>query len=332
MRLCFSPAMKLSPAMTSVAMTSVAMTSPAMTRKLAHVACLALCAMVLTPPHQARAQAIVLSVNGDPITSVDLEQRMKLLRALRRPAAHDAAVESMISDRLKTKEAGRFGIIIPDDEIGEEIQRDAKKLKMSPSALSQAIQRAGVSTEHARNHFKADLAYLILVKALNRGVEASEVAVRDELAKERGKSTVTSYTIRQVVFTLSPGDAANVVEANVKEAQALRGRFASCETGIPYAKSLPGVAVREKLTRSSTQLDEGIKDLLDKTPIGHLTEPSRSANGIEMIAVCNRAASGNDDELRKEISDRLLDQHIEEQMAQKYRDMRATAVIEHPRG
>ena len=276
----------------------------------------------------AQAQAIALSVNGDPVTNVDLEQRMKLLRAYHKPATRDAAVESMIEDRLKAHEASRFGIVIKDEEIGEQVQSDAKKIKISGQQLLADIGKSGVNQDHARGHFKAELAYSVLVRALNRGVEASEIQVREEMAKEKGKSSITSYTIRQVVFTVNPGGGAAALANSVKEAEALRGRFSSCESGIPYAKTLPGVAVRDKLVRTSTQLGDGIKDVLDKTPIGHLTAPSRSPNGIELIAVCERNATKDDDELRKTISERLLAEHMDQEVQAKYKDMRAHAVIE----
>ncbi len=287
--------------------------------------------LVLAPRH-AWAQAVEVSVNGDPITSFDLDQRMKLLRGMHKPATRDAAIESMVSDRLKAREASRFGINITDEEIGEQVQTDARKMKVSSAQLAADIGRSGVSPEHMRAHFKDELGYNVLMKALNRGVEASEVAVRDQLAKEKGKTSITSYTIRQVVFTLSPSDGPAQVEAAVKQAQALRGKFASCDSGIAYAKTLPGVAVRSKLTRDSTQLNEGIKDVLDKTPIGHLTEPSRSGNGIELIALCDRGAAKDDDQLRKQIGDRILDEHIQSQAERRYKEMRSTAVIERPRG
>ncbi len=289
---------------------------------------LAAAIMVGMPVRPAEAQAIVLSINGDPVTSVDVEQRMKLLRAERRPASREAAIESMISDRLRSREATRYGITIKDDEIGEQVQTDAKKLRTSAAQLLTDINKAGVSQEHTRNHFKAELGYSVLVKALNRGVEASEIQVREEMARERGKSAITSYTIRQVVFTLNPGDGPETVNASVKEAEALRGRFSSCATGIPYAKTLPGVAVRSSLTRTSTQLGDGIKEVLDKMPIGHLTAPSRSPNGIELIALCDRSASNDTEELRKTISERLLNEHMEQETEAKYKDMRAHAVIE----
>lgn len=307
---------------------------PSRLRKATHVlrsACLGMIAPLILglPTSAALAQAIVLSVNGDPITSVDIEQRAKLLRALHKPATKDAVVESMIAERLKNREASRFGIIIKDEEIGEQAQIDAKKVKVSPQQLVADIQKNGVSAEHMKNFFKAELGYSVLIKALNRGVEASEIAVRQELAKEKTKGGVINYSIRQVVFTLNPGDGPAAVSASVKEAEALRGRFTSCASGIPYAKSLPGVAVREKLNRTSTQLGDSVfKDLLDKTPVGHLTQPSRSANGIELIAVCDRSTSKDDSDLRKAISDRLLNEHMEQETAAKYKEMRSRAVIE----
>ena len=284
--------------------------------------------LVGTPIQVAQAQAIVLSVNGDPITSVDVEQRMKLLRAERKPASRDAAIESMVSDRLRSREGGRFGIIIKDEEIGEQVQSDAKKLKMTPTQLLTDINKAGVSQEHSRNHFKAELAYVVLIKALNRGVEASEIQVRQEMERDKGKGALTSYTMRQVVFTLNPGDGPEVVNASAKQAEALRGKFTSCQSGIPYAKTLPGVAVRSPLVRSSTQLNDGIKEVLDKMPVGHLTPPSRSANGIELIALCERSASTDSEELRKTIAERILNDRMAQETEAKYKDLRSHAVIE----
>ena len=289
------------------------------------LACLAWAALCMAP---ARAQEVAVSVNGDPITSYDIEQRIKLLRGLHKGGGRDAAIESLVSDRLKMHEATRFGINIGDDEIGSQVQDDARKLKLSYGQLMADVTKSGASAEHVRNHFKSELSFVVLFKAMNRGVEASESAVRGELAKEKGKGSVTAYQMRQVVFTLSPSDGPAQVEAALKQAQALRARFTSCESGLPYAKSLPGVAVRAKLLRDSTQLNDQIKDVLDKTPIGHLTEPSRSGNGFELIAVCGRGAPTDDEQLRKQIGERLLDEHIRAQAETKYREMRRTAVID----
>ncbi len=57
---------------------------------------------------QGHAQAIVASINGDPITDIDIDQRMKLLRVLRKPATRDAAIESLFTDHLETAKPGNL--------------------------------------------------------------------------------------------------------------------------------------------------------------------------------------------------------------------------------
>ncbi len=304
--------------------------SPALRHGLVRLGLLAVLVAAAAPIalDHAKAQAIALAVNGDPITNIDIEQRMKLLRALHRPAGRDAAVESMISDRLMYHEASHYGVTIKDNEIGEQVSTDANKMKTTPAALLAEIEHAGVQRDHFIGYFKSELGFAVLVKALNKGVEASEVQVRAELAKGGGKSAVTDYTIRQVVFTLSPEDSPATIGERAKQAEALRAKFSSCPAGLAYAKTLQGVAVREPLTRSSTSLSVPLKELLDKTPLGHLTPPSRSASGLEMVAVCDKAAAKDDTELRKTISDRLLQAHIDEDAKARLKDMRSRAVIE----
>jgi peptidyl-prolyl cis-trans isomerase SurA len=46
-------------------------------------------------PRPAFAQAIIASINGDPITNIDIDERMKMLRVLHKPATREAAIESL---------------------------------------------------------------------------------------------------------------------------------------------------------------------------------------------------------------------------------------------
>ncbi len=87
------------------------------------------------------------------------------------------------------------------------------------------------------------------------------------------------------------------------------------------------VAVKDEITRNSSQISEGLKQLLDKTPVGHLTAPQRTSGGIEMIAVCSKGASKDDSAIRKAISDKLLAAEYENDAAKRLKEMRANAVV-----
>jgi peptidyl-prolyl cis-trans isomerase SurA len=66
---------------------------------------------------------------------------------------------------------------------------------------------------------------------------------------------------------------------------------------------------------------------LDKTPVGHLTAPERTADGIEMIAVCSKSISKDDTAVRKAISERLLSAEMRSDAARRLVELRSYAVI-----
>ncbi len=281
------------------------------------------------PGSQARAQVIIATVNGDPITDIDVNERMKLLRILHQPATHDAALESMINDQLKLEETAEFKVKASDSEIAQQIAKDAVKLKMAPQALLGQLQSSGILESNFKEYFAAEYQFLLLVEAYNKGIDASETEVRAELAKDGGKAAAgTDYQLRQIIFAVFGSTAtATDLEEKMKAAEQLRTRFTDCASGIPLAQGMDDVAIKDPLTRNSLQLSDSVKDLLDKTPVGHLTPPERTADGIEMIAVCAKGASNDDTALRNAISQRLLQAEMEADAAKRLKEMRARAVV-----
>lgn len=279
---------------------------------------------------RAEAQSIIATVNGRPITDLDVAQRMKLLKVLRQPATRDAALQSMIDDQLKDQETSIYQMGHPSDaQIGQQIARTANKLKIPPQEFFSELQRSGVSESHFKDHFSSDLNFFALVQAYHKGIEASESDIRAELAKEGGKSAVTQYHLRQVIFVIPTSLATNmgVVKGRMEAAEQLRSRFADCTSGLPLARAMDNVAVKEEITRDSTELSAAIKQMFDKTPTGHLTAPQRTSEGIEMIALCSKGGSSDDTALRNTISERLLANEVEQDVQKRLKDLRARAII-----
>lgn len=282
----------------------------------------------LFPGSQARAQAIIATVNGGPITDIDVDQRMKLLRVLHQPAGRDAALESLIDDQLMLQETKKYELTASDTEIGQEIARTANGMKMAPEALMIAMQAAGISDSHVKDHFGALFRFSVLVQAYNKGVEASETQVRAELAKDGGMAAAgVDYTVRQVIFTVFASDSPATAAAKMKAAEELRSRFDDCSSGLALARSISDVAIKQEIRRNSLQLSDSLRELLDKTPVGHLTAPARTSEGFEMIAVCSKQASNDDSALRNEISEKLMAAEIKADEARRLKELRSYAVV-----
>jgi peptidyl-prolyl cis-trans isomerase SurA len=276
----------------------------------------------------AIAQTIVASINGDPITNIDIEERTKMLRVLRKPATREAAIESLFTDRLEIGEARKFNIEPRDSDISEQIVKVAQGMKIAPDALVTSLQHAGVTPDHFKAHFSADLAFGVLVQAFNKGVEASEEQVRAELAKQGGKAASgTEYTVRQIIFAIPRSAPPETLMGRVHEAEQLRERFTSCEDGVPIARAINDVTVRDPLVKTAVEIGDSLRQLLDKTPAGHLTAPQRSIDGIEMVAVCSKGAAKDDSAARAAIAQKLLAARIAADTERRLKELRAKAVI-----
>jgi peptidyl-prolyl cis-trans isomerase SurA len=276
----------------------------------------------------AHAQDIVATVNGAPITNWDISEREKLLRAMHKPDTYDDAMNSMIDDALKLGETQKFKISVSNSDIGQQIAIEANEMHLAPSALMAAIQHAGVSEQHIKDHFSADLQFNLLVQAFNKGVDPSEEAIRSELAKDGGKSAAgIEYKLHQVIFTLHGKNVFAEAQDRMKAAEQLRARFDNCADGLPLARAMDDVAVKDEIIRNSLQIGDDLKNLLDKTPVGHLTPPERTADGVAMIAVCSKGISNDDTAIRKTISERLLSEQIRADAARRLAELRSYAVI-----
>ena len=285
-------------------------------------------ALACAAPHLAQAQSLVAIVNGDPVTSIDVEERIKFLRVLKKPATRESALEDLYGERLKLRETAKYNINAGDGDINNAIIAAASAAKAEPQALLSAWKRSGVSDDHIRSRLRADANFALYVKARNRVVEPSESEVQAELAA-RGKSGKgTDYKLRQVIFIVPSGASPAIVSQRAREAQQFRARFTSCDSGPDLARALPDVAVKDAFTRNSIGLNEGLRKLLDATAIGHLTPPQREQSGIAMIAVCERGAAGDDATARETVSAPILARKLDGAAAALYKELRARAVIE----
>ncbi len=274
----------------------------------------------------AAAQAVVTAVNGNPITTFDVAEYAKILRLERKPASQSDALEAVIADRLRYDEARHWGIDAANSDMTTALQREAAAVKMDVEGFTQATARAKVDIETMRGHLRSVAAWDTLVRARNKGVGATEEEIAAAIAKG-GTDKVTNYRLQQVIFVLPASPTPAVIESRLSEAKALRNRFDGCDTGLQLARSLPNVAIKESMSRSSDALTPALRKVLAETQRGMLTVPDRSANGIEMVAVCEKNDASDADTLHEQVQKNLIADKLVSVSAQMYRDLRKTAVI-----
>jgi len=119
------------------------------------------------------------------------------------------------------------------------------------------------------------------------------------------------------------------IEARQKEAEALRSRVQTCAEANAFFKSMQNAAIREIVTKTSADIPAVLRELLDKTPIGHLTPPEVTKQGVEMVALCARNPTTVDTPKKKEIRDKMYVEKYEAKSKAYLQEVRKAAMIEY---
>jgi peptidyl-prolyl cis-trans isomerase SurA len=251
-------------------------------------------------------RAGVATVNGEPITGRDVDQRMRVSSQLfRQPLSREGALQQLIDDKVKGFEGRRLGMRVTDAHQNEMMNRMAASVRQQPTQFEQNLSRVGIEPEAVRAKFTADAIWSELLRVRARGSNVSNAELNAELEKRiaQGGARVVDYVVRPIVFVVPPGVGPGQRE---RDANAARGRFTDCESGVEMMRTLRDVAVKERVGRTSSDLPKPTQDLLAKTPLGRLTPPYRSEQGVEMLAVCEKNERQDVTRLRGEIEQEIM--------------------------
>lgn len=282
----------------------------------------------------AAAQTVVVMVNGDPITSFDIDQRQKFTTLVtRKTPSRQEIVEELIDERVKIHAGRRYRLDISDSDVDSSFADMAKRMRMTPEQLTATLANSGVQAGTLKSRIRADITWQQLV----RGKYQSSFQFRDRdvlaaaEAKRKGdepvadKIAATEYVLRPILFVVPKGGAS---DQRRRDAEALRARFESCDTGLPFARHLREVAVREQIVKTSTDLPPALREILDKTGVGRLTSPETTPNGIEMFAVCAKREVKVDAPVLKEVRAQLFTDTFQAKSKKLLAELRRSAMIE----
>ena len=92
---------------------------------------------------------------------------------------------------------------------------------------------------------------------------------------------------------------------------------------------MQNAAIRDSVIKTSADLPPVLREVLDKTPIGHLTEPEVTKQGVEMVALCSRTPTTVDTPKKKEIRDKMYAEKYEAKSKAYLQEIRKAAMIEY---
>jgi peptidyl-prolyl cis-trans isomerase SurA len=291
-------------------------------------------AMVVAVVSDARAQQIVALVNGQPITALDVEYRSKFMQlSTKKVPPRKEVIDSLIDEILEVNEAKRFTLEVPDADVDNAFTRIATTMGLDAQKFAQVLASSGTNADTLKRRLRAQIAWTSLVRGRFKAsleIRDSDVEAQLQLHKPDEKDQVGyEYIMNPVVFIVPRGSPESALEARKQDAEALRVRFLSCNEGIPFARALRDVAVRDQVSKFSADLPQQLRGILDGTPLGHLTPPETTAEGVQMFAVCAKKETKTETPGMHEIRDQMFQQKFGVKAKHYLEDLRRAAMIEY---
>jgi peptidyl-prolyl cis-trans isomerase SurA len=276
------------------------------------------------------AQSVACMISGEPITNLDIEQRTKLnALTTQKQMPRQEVIDQLIDEKVKIKEAKKYGVDPTSSDIEQSYSGMSSRMRITADQLTKSLESKGIRPDTLKARLRADMVWTSLVRG--RFKESLQVGEKEVTAAagDQSQAEAFEYKMQPIILIVAKGAAPAVIESRKKEADALRERIQSCESANSYFKSMQNAAIRDVVTRTSADLPGPLRELLDKTPIGHLTTPEITKQGVEMVALCGRKPTTVDTPKKREIREKMYTEKYEAKSKAYLQEIRKAAMIEY---
>lgn len=265
--------------------------------------CLAVAIAVATPSRSdAQSMNIAAIVNEDLITVYDLYQRISLVIAfsnmqdapqVRQRLAPDV-LRRLISEKLRTQEAKRLEVTIPDERVAASLQEIERNNKMPPGGLDQFLNAKGIDKNSLEDQIRTDLMWVQTVTRLFRGlVSVSDQQIEDEIQKIQANAGKPEYLLSEIVLAFDDKSVGEVAAEAERLTQQLKAGASWDALARTFSQSASADDAGLIGWQRAEMLPPPVAAVVARLQPGQVSNPVRTDDGYYIVLLRNvRTAEG----------------------------------------
>ena len=270
----------------------------------------------------AFAQTIRVTVNGTPITDVQISQRVKLFALEGNSGGQKGATDQLITEAIQMAEAKRLGITVSNSQVDEAFLQIARNINVSQERLQQMLQQGGINMETLKDRLRVAIAWnAVTEQAIVPNVQISDLALDQQAENQLQAYQNFDYILKEVLF-VGQGSSGRSGQANN-----YRSKFSGCDAAVDLSLGYTDAAVIDVGRRHATQLPEAIAKELAGLNIGGITKPRVVENGVSMLAVCEKAQAEDLTFIKGDLRAEAGNNALEGQVASYLENLRKSAKV-----
>jgi peptidyl-prolyl cis-trans isomerase SurA len=225
--------------------------------------------------------ATVVTVNGEPISDIQVDQRLRLFRMEGNNTGRSGATQQLITEAIQIQEAKRLGINVSNAQVDDAFLQIARNLNVSRDRLTQMLEQGGVSSQTLQDRLRAAIAWNAVTEAaITPQVQISELELDQRAAEQIADFQNFDYILKEVIFVGGSGRSG--------QANRFRSSFAGCDTAVELSLAYTDVAVVDIGRRHATQMPDAIARELAGLNVGGISKPRAVEAGLSMLAICEK--------------------------------------------
>jgi len=256
------------------------------------------------PQANPDAMRIAAVVNGDVITSSDIDNRTRLfaLSTGVRPAPEIMArlrpqiLRQLVDERLRMQEAQRRKIVIQDKDIADAIHDIEQRNGMPSGALRAKLASDGVGFRTLIDQIRAQLAWTEVLRqqlAEKGNITPADIADRQKmLAQMAGQP---QFRIGEIFIPIDdPANAADAQRFAETVINELRSGAAFPIVAAEFSQTQDALEGGDSGWVQTNQLDPAVATLVTEMPVGAISNPVRVPGGIQIVQMRGKRVLGRD--------------------------------------
>lgn len=300
-------------------------------------AALMLFALAYSASAATESKGVVAVVNDQPITSFDVDQRIKLTSVLGsgKKLSRKEALELLISDVLKRNETARLKSTLTDEQIDAAVERLAKGSGTTIEGLTAKLKSAGINIKALRAQLLTNLSFnrvLVAKYKIKPTVDDADVDKRlAAIQQDPRMQPISVYEIREIVLPVEFNDAfaSQLMQARAIEARQIQQNYKNCASASEAVSGIFNVKVGRVVQIAADKLPKQMRAILEKAGPSALVGPMRAKEGIQLIAFCGKRSIAREGPSREQVQRMLVEQAYDVYEEKYLRDLRRTALIDY---
>ena len=301
---------------------------------------LVIVAMTTVPsPVRAASSRVVVTVDDQPITDYDIDQRIKLKEALGyRPPPGDLkkkALQELIDDVAMRAEAKRNKVEITDKQLQEAIDKLAKGASTTAEQLQSKLKEKGVGLSALKRHVQTTLIMRWLMArdgASKPSADAAEIDRRlNSITNDPRFKPVLIYEIVQVDLPVEDNSAMRqqLMYARAVELQQIMAKYTGCGSLRSAVSEVFNVKIGKPIEAMADKLPPELRKALDSSGTKKLIGPVAGPSGVRLIGFCGKKTMSPPMPTREVVENMVLNEKYSASAEKTMRELRRKVFVDY---